>query len=283
MNNLESINLTYEYLSYVYGLTKSDYIKRKMIKSEELKGLNPKSLIKYNFLTAYNDKYKWRGVIPQYFHAYNYYHEVRGNDKNYNDLLTISKNPENYDVNQIREALTIKSICDLRGLENNKEDNIIELIEKNALKPTDIPVQEKIIPDIPVQKESIPEVNILKSDISGELLKKFELFLKDNKIIIDSLNSVFECIMENSESVKSNQNSVSKIIAIVNTIQNNVFDISLSQHYILAELYHTLLEKQSEDPKDKDRLEKLGNTLRYIQKRLDNNKEIINKYGNGKH
>src|ERR1035437_7634620 len=221
MNNLDGINSTYEYLSEVYGLTKSDYVKRKMIKSKELKGLNPKSLVKYNFLTEYNDKSKWRDVIPQYFHAYNYYHAVRGRNKNYNDLLTILKNPENYSPNEIIEALTIKGACDLHGLENNKEDDIIEL---NTLKPTDIPVQEKIIPDIPVQKKTIPEVNILKLGVSEELSKNFEIFLKDNKTIIEWLGSVVECVMENDKLVKNNQGSISGIIAINKTIQDNVFD-----------------------------------------------------------
>lgn len=280
MNNLDGINLTYEYLSEVYGLTKSDYVKRKLIKSKELKGLNSKSLVKYNFLTEYNDKYKWRGVIPQYFHAYNYYHAVRGNDKTYNDLLEILKNPENYETNQFVEALTIKNACDLHGLENNKENDIIEL---DTLKPTDIPVQEKIISDIPVRKKTIPEVNVLKLGVSEEISKKFEIFLKDNKTIIEWLGSVVECVMENDKLVKNNQSSISSIIAINKTIQDNVFDISSSQHYILAEQYLTLSEKQSEDPKHKDRLEKLGNALKNMKKRIDINNEIINKYGNGKH
>ena len=270
MNNLDGINSTYEYLSEVYGLTKSDYVKRKMIKSKELKGLNPKSLVKYNFLTEYNDKSKWRDVIPQYFHAYNYYHAVRGRNKNYNDLLTILKNPENYSPNEIIEALTIKGVCDLHGLENNKENDIIEL---NTLKST----------DVPIPKKPIPEVNVLKSEVSEELSKKIELFLKDNKIIIEWLSSIVECINENSESVKNGQNSISKIIAIVNTIQDNVFDISNTQHYILGELYLTLLEKQSEDPKYIERVKKLTEVLQHMKYRNDINKEIINKYKNGKH
>src|ERR1035437_6218629 len=218
MINLDGINLTYEYFSEVYGLTKSDYVKRKLIKSKELKGLNSKSLVKYNFLTEYNDKYKWRGVIPQYFHAYNYYHAVRGNDKTYNDLLEILKNPENYEINQFVEALTIKNACDLHGLENNKENDIIEL---DTLKPTDIPVQKKIIPEILIQEKPIPELNVLKPDVSEEILKRFELFLKDNKIINELLNTVVECVIECDKSVNSNQGSLSMIIAIIKTVQDN--------------------------------------------------------------
>jgi hypothetical protein len=68
---------------------------------------------------------------------------------------------------------------------------------------------------------------------------------------------------------------------IINTIQDNVFYISNTQHYILAELYFTLLEKQSEDPKHKERVEKISIALKNMKKRIDNNNEIIN--GNGKH
>ena len=137
MNNLESINLTYNYLSEVYGLTKLEYVRKKLIKSGELRGLNPKSLVKYNLLTEQNDKYKWKGLIPQYFHAYDYYNAVRGKKKTYENLLSVLKNPENCDTDEIMEALTIKGACALHGLENSEiitkyENEIIDLNDYNV-------------------------------------------------------------------------------------------------------------------------------------------------------
>ncbi len=285
MNNLNSINLTYQYLSDVYDLTKSDYVKRKLIRSEGLQGLNPKSLVKHNILTEYKDTYKWKSVIPQYFHAYNYYNKVRGNEKNYDNILAILKNPENFTPNEIIEALTIKGACALHGLENNKEifdDNIAELIETNTSEPINIPVQEH------VQEKSISDNIIKKNDNNSNfdklepILKQFEIFLSDNKIIKELLGDIVGNAMENTTSINNSHNSISKVIAIIKTIQDNMFDISASQYYILREFYANLLEQQSDDPKHVERLEKTGLALKKMKERMDNNVAIVNKYGNGK-
>jgi hypothetical protein len=111
---------------------------------------------------------------------------------------------------------------------------------------------------------------------------KFGIFLNDIGVIKELLGDLIENTMENTTSVKNNHNSISTIIAILKTNQDNLFDISASQYYIIRELYATLIEEQSDDPKHKDRVEKIGVALQQMRKRVDNNVAIINKYGNGK-
>ena len=326
MNNLEAINLTYRYLSEVYNLTKLEYIRKKLIKSGELRGLNPKSLIKHNFLIEQDNKYKWKGLIPQYFHAYDYYNAVRGKKKTYENLLTILKYSENYEIDEIMEALTIKGACALHGLENNKiitkyENEIIDLSEykvhkainestegnfidklnapdiNDHIKLNNEPVDlEQFIPktDTETTKNNLSVIERLKmveieqnNKLNAEMLKsisnKFEIFLNDTKIIKELLGDLIDNTIENTTSVKNNHNSISTVIAILKTNQDNLFDISASQYYIIRELYATLSEKQSDDPKHKDRIEKIGVALQQMRKRVDNNVALINKYGNGKH
>jgi len=291
MNNLESISLTYKYLSEVYNLTKSDYISKKMIKSGELRGLNIKSLIKYNLLTEQNDKIKWKGLTLQYFHAYDYYNAVRGKKKTYEYLLSILKNPENYDLNEIMEALAIKDACTVHGLENSE---IITTYENKVINIDDFNIHEAIsTPEISlIEKIKIPEIQISEKvlpDLNYELLKtisnKFDLFLADNSLIKELLSDIVENAMENTTSIRNNHNSISTIIAILKTNQDNLFDISASQYYIIRELYANLIEMHSntDDPKIIERIDKLSVAMQQMRKRVDNNTILVNKYGNGKH
>jgi hypothetical protein len=325
MNNLESINLTYKYLSEVYDLTKLDYVRRKLIKSGELRGLNPKSLIKHNLLIEQDEKYKWKGLIPQYFHAYDYYNAVRGKKKTYENLLTILKYSENYEIDEIMEALAIKGACVLHGLENSEivtkyENEVINLSDFKLHKainestegslmgrlntpdindhiklnddPVDLTQFDKLV-NIETTKNNLTVIERLKmaeieqnNELNAEMLKsisdKFGIFLNDIGVIKELLGDLIENTMENTTSVKNNHNSISTIIAILKTNQDNLFDISASQYYIIRELYATLIEEQSDDPKHKDRVEKIGVALQQMRKRVDNNVAIINKYGNGK-
>ena len=288
MNNLNQtlnqIDLTYQYISEIYKQTNSGYIKENKIKSEELKGLNPKSLAKYNFLSSSNGSYLWKGVIPQYFHAYDYYNAVRGKKKNYEGLLILLKNPENSTVDEILEALAVKGAYALYGLENNNENVVIDNNFNIDLEATKLQIEKKESDVLtPIELYTIKNNDLMsKLDINFKsLLTKFDSFLKDNEIIKELLTDVVNVTIENTTALGNNQNSISMVIAILKTNQDNLFDITASQYYVLRELYANLLNAQNNNdaPEIKIRLEKTGVALKEMKKRMDANGVLVNKYG----
>jgi hypothetical protein len=279
MNNLDSINETYIYLSEVYSLTKSDYVKERLIKTKDLKGLNPKSLVKHNFLTEYNETYKWKSLTPQYFHAYNYYNAVRGIKKTYEDILKVLNNPETYEIHETIEALKIKGACTLHNPETNE---VITTYNNEVIDISQFEVHKVIPePEIPLIKTLHSEKSSVDNEMLKDISNKFDLSLADNKIIKELLGDMVKSAIDNNGSIKNSQNSISTIIAILKTVQDNAFDNTASNYYILRELYASLLETHpnTDDPKIKDRIDKIGVAMQKTRERVDNNVAIVNKYG----
>lgn len=332
MINLDSLDKMYEYLSYVYQQTKEDYIKRKAIKSEKDKGLNVNSLYKYNLLVEFKDKYKWNGAMPRYALAYDYWNYIRGRKRKYTDLLTILKDPTIHKSDDILEAIGVTGreeemlnekhekvvdvINKVKGKEEKKETGkqlLLSFAEKQRMeeernetmremeklaegtltkpKKTNVVVVEKQPDDT--------SSNTVIQKLMEKLIaidKRFEDFENETLMIRELLGDLVQATMGNMEAIKNSQNSMSKVIAVSKTNQDNVFDISATLFNYTKELYQDVTNKISgfdiennilSDEKRAELkllMEKRGNLgiiLQNLRKRIDANAAIITKYGNG--
>lgn len=336
MINLDSLDKTYEYLSCVYQQTKEDFIKRKTIKSEKEKGLNVNSLYKYNLLTEFKDKYKWNGAMPRYALAYDYWNYIRGRKRKYTDLLTILKDPTIHKSDDILEAIgvtgreeemlnekhekVVEVINKVKGGEEKKETGKqlllsfaekqrmeeekketakeVELLTKTLSKAKKANVvitktQPQVQPNNTTNDAVIQELIVKLSALD----KRFENFENETLLIRGLLGDLVQATMGNMEAIKNSQNSMSKVIAVSKTNQDNLFDISATLFNYTRELYQDITNKISsfniedqtllsdaEKSELKQLMEKrgiLGTIQQNLRKRIDANALIITKYGNG--
>ncbi len=331
MINLDSLDRTYEYLSCVYQQTKEDFIKRKAIKSEKEKGLNVNSLYKYNLLVEFKEKYKWNGAMPRYALVYDYWNYVRGRKKKYTDLLTILKDPTIHKSDDILEAIGVTGreeemlnekhekvvdvINKVKGKEEKKETGkqlLLSFAEKQRMeeernetmremeklaggtltkpKKTNVVVVEKQPDDT--------SSNIVIQKLMEKLIaidKRFEDFENETLMIRELLGDLVQATMGNMEAIKNSQNSMSKVIAVSKTNQDNLFDISATLFNHTKGLYLDITKKidgfpetsllSAEEMKElkelREKREHIGMIQQNLRKRIDANAVIITKYGNG--
>jgi hypothetical protein len=277
MNTLETIDLTYKYLRNVYDQTCTTYVKKNLIKSENLIGLNINSLIKHSFLIEHKNSVNWIGVKPQISYAYDYYYSVRKKKKKYENILNVLKNPNNFEVDEIIEAIAIKGMQD--SYINPKIDNsnitIPAIINNNLLKSNHSEINSN--------KHQQPENST--TELIENLLMKLNNFEIENKLMIELMHQIVHASMENTDKVISSQNSISTTIAILKTNQENLFDISATQFYLLSEKYAEINESVKNNPDNatfKEKLEKISGALSHMRNRINSNTNIVNKYHNKK-
>lgn len=282
MVNLNLVHQIYHYLCDVYEQTKSNYIKSKLIKTYDENGLTPRMLHKHKFLIEHNNCYKWKMEVPPTFQdAYNYYYAVRGKKKTYNQLLTVLDSPNTYSVKELIEAISVKAIV----------DNTAPIIFET--KPIRLHEEIEEINTIAEQSTSTLkeclEKNSQQPDIPNPLLTKFDTFLVTAKDIKEIMFDIVNNTIDNTTAVKNVQSSTSTVIAILKTIQENIFDLTISQYFIIREQYAFLKERIAELTEDNpkyaeytDRLNKIGTAQLKLRERVDANIAIVNKYGNHK-
>jgi len=126
--------------------------------------------------------------------------------------------------------------------------------------------------------------------------KRFEDFENETLIIRELLGDLVQATMGNMEATKNSQNSMSKVIAINKTNQDNLFDISATLFNYTKEIYQDITNKISDFDiennilSDEKRAElkllvekrgNLGIILQNLRKRIEANALLITKYGNG--
>lgn len=271
MTKLEYVDQTFEYLKFVYELTKISYIKGSQIKSKKFKGLNYKSLHKCSYLHELNGGFRWNGISPKYSTAYDYYHKIRGNENNYQNLLEILENPQKYSGSELHEALRVTVMT--------REDDTTEssIIAKPLQKHSSV-----VDLFSHSQSESIDD-KLDKIVLSMEkILDGFITLSNEHKTIIELLGENVMITLATSKSVKSSQNSIGTTIAILKSNQKNIFDITATEFNILREIYYGLSERTEKDPeKYGKRKENIGKCVEYMRQRMNSNNTITTRYGNG--
>jgi hypothetical protein len=331
MNTLiESIDLTYKYLCSVYELTRFDEVKKKVVTAEKHKGHNLTTLVKLKLLTEYKNSgwngalpintYKWNGAAPTYALAYNYYHEVRGSKKRYDDLLEILNNTLTHTAEEILEAISIKGLHEQNELNGIDINNLLQFNgEKAEILPIEVlPVEKykaenkiedsikEILLHLRENQEVVRDENIAKPEVKQDVnpddmqirletiskqlvelkteINDIKSIKKDFDVVVEIMNSIINTTIDNTEKIKNAQNSISTIIAVVKTNQDNLYDISATQYHMLKEMYLNLVYLSKGNPDEYDsRRKSIGVSLEHMRKRVDINNELINRYGsNGK-
>jgi hypothetical protein len=314
MDKLESVDIIYKYLIYAYQQTGIDFVKKNVIGSETLKGLNPSSLFKFHFLVELNNKFKWNGNVPRYSTAYDYYNQIRGNKRRYTDLLEILDKPEKYEANDISEALAVtyqENMLTGKKEEETKPEQpqlltkktttneILEILEVKRKEQGSIVKEGKksVITNDDLYKLSLNiDQKFIEIDQKlGRTEQKVDGYEKEAKVVRELMTELVNATMRNIDATTNAQNSISKIIAILKTNQDNLFDITATLFHILQDMYlhlgtcaikeedvENLTEEELKTYKlYQQRKKNICTTLEYVKRRVENNILIVNKYGNG--
>lgn len=264
MDKIKSITDTYLYLTEVHEQTKFDYVEGSNLLSPiKLIGLDTKSLVKQGLLHKSGTTYKWVGNKPTYDKAYNYYYKTRGIKRQFKEVEIILNDVANAEPKEIVEALAAEGAF-------NKYSGIIPDVpaEMGELVESTEEVTENVVPTLSTEVTKLTTI--------------FEELLKETPMLKELLESVVEMTIDNNQKIGSVQNSLSMAIAIAQTNQDNLFDIAAAQYYLVREQYLMLCDSgDQEDPKIKERVEKMGIAVQEMRKRVNVNVKLINKYGRG--